>query len=139
MRQISGASDLGIPSLLPEMSGNGLWGNDSVGELTAGIDRIMKHLGMIDRSVKPARQATLSFVTMWVPTAAATGLWYSAVEVGVTVATGQALGKIRDPFGNVLANVTSDKPGTVVYRMTSLSVNAGEALLGVGTPLSDGR
>jgi len=75
------------------MSGNGLWGNDSVGELTAGIDRIMKHLGMIDRSVKAAPQATPSFVTMWVPTAAATGLWYSAVEVGATVATGQALGR----------------------------------------------
>ncbi len=51
---ISGASGLGIPSLLPEMSGNGLWGDDTVGELTAGIDRIMKHLGMIDRPVKPA-------------------------------------------------------------------------------------
>ena len=134
---ISGAADLGIPSLLPEMSGNGLWGDDSVGELSAGIERIMKHLGMIERAVKLAPQAIPAFVTMWVPTAAVTGLWYSAVEVGATVTAGQTLGQIKDPFGTVLATVSSEKPGTVVYRMTSLSVNAGEALLGVGTPLAD--
>ena len=119
------------------MSGNGLWTNDTVGELTAGIDRIMKHLGMIHRAVKPAPQATPAFVTMWVPVASATGLWYSAVEVGASVNAGQLLGHIKDPFGNVLATVTSEKPGTIVYRMTSLSVNEGEALLGVGTPLTD--
>lgn len=132
---ISGAASLGIPSLLPEVSGNGLWGDDTVGEMTAGIERVMKHLGMIDRPVKPAPQATPSFVTMWVPTAPTTGLWYSAVEVGAKVETGQLLGHIRDPFGKLLATITSEKPGTVVYRLTSLSVNEGEALLGVGTPL----
>ncbi|MGN6487112.1 MAG: succinylglutamate desuccinylase/aspartoacylase family protein [Devosia sp.] len=134
---ISGAADLGIPSLLPEMSGNGLWTDDTVGELTAGIDRIMKHLGMIDREVKPAPQPTPDFVTMWVPVAAATGLWYSAVEIGAEVTTGQSIGQIRDPFGKVLSTVTAEKPGKVVYRMTSLSVNAGEALLGIGSPLTD--
>jgi len=132
---ISGASGLGIPSLLPEMSGNGLWSDDTVGELTAGIERVMKHIGMIDRAVKPAPQATPAFVTMWVPTAPHDGLWYSAVEVGATVAAGQVLGEVRDVFGKTLATIRSDKPGTVVYRMTSLSVNQGEALLGVGTPL----
>lgn len=134
---ISGAVDLGIPSLLPEMSGNGLWTDDTVGELTAGIDRIMKHLGMIEREVKPAPQPTPDFVTMWVPVAAATGLWYSAVEIGAEVSSGQTLGQIRDPFGKVLSTITSEKPGKVVYRMTSLSVNEGEALLGIGTPLAD--
>ena len=132
---ISGAADLGVPSLLPEMSGNGLWSDDSVGELTAGIERVMKHLGMLDREVPPAPQASPSFVTMWVPTAASDGLWYSAVEVGDVVAAGDLLGEIKDVFGAVLSTVLSDKSGTVVYRMTSLGVNFGEALLGVGTPM----
>lgn len=133
---ISGANDLGVPSLLPEMSGNGLWSDDTVSELTGGIERIMKHLGMIDRPVKPAPQATPAFVTMWVPTAPTTGLWYSFVEVGAKVAAGDTLGEVRDPFGKLLGTIRSEKPGTVVYRMTSLSVNEGEALLGVGTPLA---
>jgi hypothetical protein len=134
---IAGAVDLGIPSLLPEMSGNGLWTDDTVGELTAGIERIMKHIGMIDRDVKAPPQATPDFVTMWVPVAAATGLWYSAVEIGAEVTAGQTIGHIKDPFGKVLSTITSEKPGQIVYRMTSLSVNEGEALLGVGTRLAD--
>jgi predicted deacylase len=132
---ISGASDLGVPSLLPEMSGNGLWSDDTVGELTAGIERVMKHLGMIDRAVKPAPQPVPSFVTMWVPTAAFDGLWYSAREVGDVVATGDLLGEIKDVFGARLAMVNAERPGTIVYRLTSLIVNREEALLGVGTPI----
>ena len=132
---IAGAADLGVPSLLPEVSGNGLWGEDTVNMMMAGIERVMKHIGMIDRDVAPAPQAVPEFVSFWVPTAAATGLWYSAVEVGEEVASGQTIGEIRDVFGKVLATTHAEKPGTVVYRLTSLSVNEGEALLGVGTPL----
>ena len=131
---ISAASQLGVPSLLPEMSGNGLWGEDSVGVLTAGIARIMRHLGMIDGSAEPAPPPP-DFVTMWVPTAPVDGLWYSAKEIAQPVTSGEVLGEIKDPFGAVLATIRSEKPGIVVYRMTSLSVNQGEALLGVGTPL----
>ncbi len=132
---IAGAAELGVPSLLPEVSGNGLWGEDTVNMMMAGIERVMKHIGMIDREVAPAPQASPEFVSFWVPTAAATGLWYSAVEVGEEVASGQQIGEIRDVFGAVLATIRADKPGRIVYRLTSLSVNEGEALLGIGTPL----
>ena len=132
---ISAAAALGVPSLLPEVSGNGLWGEDTVSLMMAGIERVMKHIGMIDRDVAPAPQALPEFVSFWVPTAAATGLWYSAVEVGDEVTSGQQIGKIRDVFGAVLATIHADKTGRIVYRLTSLSVNEGEALLGIGTPL----
>ncbi|MDB5585355.1 MAG: succinylglutamate desuccinylase [Devosia sp.] len=132
---INGAVQHGIPSLLPEMSGNGLWDNALVGELTDGIARVMLHLGMIDGPVKPAPQVTPDFVTMWVPTAPMDGLWYSAKQIAETVETGEVLGEIRDVFGVVLATIRSEKAGIVVYRMTSLSVNQGEALLGIGSPL----
>lgn len=132
---ISAAAALGVPSLLPEIGGNGLWSEDSVGMMMAGIERVMKHIGMIDREVAPAPQALPEFVSFWVPTAAETGLWYSAVEVGDAVAVGQKIGEIRDVFGEVLAITRAERPGRIVYRLTSLSVNEGEALLGVGTPL----
>ncbi len=133
---INAAYRIGIPSLLPEVSGNGLWGEESVGQMMAGIERVMHHLGMISGEVQPAPQATPEFVTMWVPSAPVSGLWYASKELSEPVAAGEVLGEIRDVFGAVLATIRSEKDGFILYRLTSLSVNQGEALLGVGTPLS---
>jgi predicted deacylase len=133
---INAAYRIGIPSLLPEVSGNGLWGEESVGQMIAGIERVMHHLGMISGEVQPAPQARPEFVTMWVPSAPVSGLWYASKELSEPVAAGEVLGEIRDVFGAVLATIRSEKDGFILYRLTSLSVNQGEALLGVGTPLS---
>ncbi len=135
---IGAAAALGVPSVLAEVSGNGLWSEQTVGMMTQGVERVMKHLGMIERAVAPPPQPVPDFVTMWVPAAEASGLWYCAVEIGDKVAVGEPIGEIRDVFGTVLATTRSEKPGTIVYRLTSLSVNKGEALLGVATPLPAG-
>ena len=134
---ISAAADLGVPSLLPEIGGNGLWGEETVAMMMDGVARVMKHIGMIDKEVAPAPQALPAFVSFWVPPATATGLWYPSVEVGDKVVSGQAIGEIRNVFGRSLATIRAEKPGTIVYCMTSLSVNEGDALLGIGTPLPD--
>jgi predicted deacylase len=133
---VNAAYKVGVPSILPEVSGNGLWGEDTVGEMTAGVERVMHHIGMIAGPVTPAPQETPRFVTMWVPTAPADGLWYPAKEIPDSVGVGDILGEIRDVFGTVLATMRSEKEGFILYRLTSLSVNKGEALLGVGTPLA---
>ena len=134
---INAAGKLGIPSVIAEVSGNGLWDEAGVTTLTDGTLRVMRHLGMIDRAVPPVPQAAPRFVTMWVPPAPVTGLWYPAVAVEETVAVGAVLGEIRDVFGQVLATVRSEQAGAILYRLASLSVNAGEALLGVGSPLGE--
>ncbi len=102
----------------------------------AGIERVMHHLGMISEPVEPAPQSSPAFVTMWVPSAPAAGLWYPSKDLSEPVAAGEVLGEIKDVFGTVLATIRSEKDGFILYRLTSLSVNQGEALLGVGTPLA---
>lgn len=133
---INAAGRLGIASVLAEVGGNGLWDEAGVTQLTDGIFRTMRHLGMISGPVPPTPRAEPRFVTMWVPTAPADGLWYPAKELDESVGVGEVLGEIRNVFGAVLATVRSDKAGSILYRLTSLSVNRGEALLGVGTPLA---
>jgi uncharacterized protein len=134
---INAAYRIGVPSLLPEVSGNGLWGEDSVGQMLAGIERVMHHLGMTTGPVEPAPQASPEFVTMWVPSAPVSGLWYASRDLSGPVVAGDVLGEIRDVFGAVLATIRSEKDGFILYRLTSLAVNQGEALLGVGTPLAE--
>jgi predicted deacylase len=132
---INAAYKVGVPSLLPEVSGNGLWGEETVGQMMAGIERVMHHLGMIEGPVQPAPQIAPECVTMWVPSAPVDGMWYPAKDLTEVVCVGDELGEIRDVFGTVLASIRSEKEGFILYRLTSLAVNKGEALLGVGSPL----
>ena len=133
---INAAGKLGVPSVLAEVSGNGLWDEASVTQMTDGIARVMRHIGMSRTDVAPPPPAEPKFVTMWVPSAPVDGLWYPAKGLSEPVEAGEILGEIRDVFGEVLATVKSEKTGSILYRLTSLSVNKGEALLGVGTPLA---
>jgi predicted deacylase len=129
---VDAAHKLGIPSILPEVSGNGLWGDDTVSQLTDGIHRVMQHIGMLPGE---AAMTDLNVVTMWVPTAPVTGLWYPKKDLAEPVAKGELLGEIKTVFGETLASIHSEKDGFILYRLTSLSVNEKEALLGVGTPV----
>ena len=131
---IGAAGELGIPSVLTEIGCNGLWSEAEVMAQTDGIRRVMGHLKMIDDA--PAAAPVPLFMTMSVPLSPASGLWYSAKEMSDPVAVGDTLGEIRDVFGAVLATITAEKPGTVLYRLTTLAVNSGEALIGIGTPLA---
>jgi len=137
----SRALDVALPTLCPAcrepVGGNGLWDEAGVVAMTAGIDRVLHHLGMIPGPVPAAPQERPRMVTMWVPAAGADGLWYPAAEIGQTVTAGDVLGEIRDVFGVVRETVHSQQDGFILYRLSSLAVNKGEALLGVGTPLRD--
>ena len=132
---INAAHKIGVPGIIAEVSGNGLWGEESVAEMTAGVERVMKHLGMVVGPVPPAAQERPQVVRMWVPPAPVSGLWYPAKELSDPVAAGEILGEIRDIFGKVLATIPSQESGFILYRLTSLSVNKSEALLGVATPV----
>ena len=129
---ISAAGALGIPSVLAEVGGNGLWDEAGVAALGAGIARVMGHLQMGAGPVPPA--APPRFMTMSVPASPASGLWYPAKGLSESVAVGDRLGEIRAVFGTPLATVDAEVAGVVLYRLTTLAVNAGEALMGIGTP-----
>jgi predicted deacylase len=103
--------------------------------LTADIQRVMHHLGMTEGPVEPAPQVTPVVVTMWVPPAPCDGLWYPAKDLSEPVEVGEVLGEIRNVFGAVQATIHAEQTGFILYRLTSLSVNRGEALLGVGSPI----
>jgi uncharacterized protein len=133
---INAAHRIGVPSIIAEVGGNGRWDEAGVGRMTAGVESVMRHLGMITSPTAPAPRETPQLVTMWVPPAPSDGLWYPAKELSEPVATGEVLGEIKDVFGTVRATIRSEKDGFILYRLTSLSVNKGEALLGVGTPLA---
>jgi predicted deacylase len=130
---ISAAAALGVPSIIAEVSGNGLWDDAGVAQLMNGVSGVMSHLGMLKEDVHQA-QRDPNQVVYWSPGAPVAGFWYPAKKVSDAVALNELIGEIRNVFGDVLATIRSEKAGLVLYRLTSLSVNKGDSLFGIGAP-----
>lgn len=134
-RTTSAAAALGVPSIIAEVSCNGLWNESGVNMLLAGVNRVMKMMSMRDDAPE-APVSDLVPVTMTVLSSPAGGPWYTHHVLGDKVAKGQSVGEVRDFFGRVVSTITAPESGFVLYQMTSLSVNEGEALIGIAVDAS---
>jgi predicted deacylase len=127
----SAASRKGIPSILAEAGGQGIWTPDDVGLLTKGLDRVMRHLRMTAGTAPEAAPFTLLEQFLWLRSEH-DGFWYPAVPVGAAVKKGQNLGEVKDVEGRVLQTASSPADGHVLFIVSSLAMNRTDPLLAVG-------
>lgn len=127
----SAAAQAGIPSILTEAGGQGIWPPEAVAAHRNGLDRLMRHLGMLDGPKPKAVPTKVLQNFPWLH-ADHDGYYYLDVQVGDTVKKGQKLGKITDYEGNVLQTVESPADGMVLFLVSSLAINKGDPLLAVG-------
>jgi uncharacterized protein len=124
------ATELGIPGVLLESGGNGLWTEESVGLLENGVKGIMGKLGML-----PARNASVTpaprVCRMEVTKAPVSGFWHPAVSPAATVERGATLGVIHDLVGPGKRVIVAEQSGPVLYHVTSLAITEGEPLVGI--------
>ena len=121
----------GKPAITVESGGMGLTDEPSVHAQEAGALSVMAELGMIEapsvRVLKP-----LFIDRSQVVTAPLTGVWHPVVEKMQSVATGTLLGRITDPFGNLLHELRAPFAGEVLYVVATPPVSEGEPLAFVG-------
>jgi uncharacterized protein len=123
------AVNQGIPGVLLESGGCGLWTEESVTLIETGVKRIMGKLGMLpDRAAETPRPP---IYTMKVATAAVAGYWHCAVSPGARVERGQPLGVIYDLAGPGEHRIAAEVSGPVIYHVTSLAISVGEPLVGI--------
>ncbi|MGI8747399.1 MAG: succinylglutamate desuccinylase/aspartoacylase family protein [Deinococcus sp.] len=128
---IAAARGHGVPAIIAEAGGQGQWPETAVTPLVEGVRRVLGHLGMLGGPPEPLPvqfHAALAWMS-----APETGLWYPAVTVGEEVRAGQRVGVIRDVFGATLAEMQAPAGGTVLFAVTSLAMNAGDPLCGIGS------
>lgn len=125
------ASRAGIPSILTESGGQGIWTSEHVADHRNGLNRLMRHLGMISGGAPEPAPFTLLERFLWVRSDHA-GFWYPAVSVNENVKAGQNLGSVKDCEGHVLQTAVSPADGVVLFTVTSLAINATDPLLAVG-------
>ena len=125
------ASVAGIPSILTEAGGQGIWTAGDVRCHTNGLNRLMRHLKMIPGNAPETVPTTLLERFLWLRSEHE-GFWYPATAVNDRVKAGQNLGVIRDCEGNVLQTAVSSADGVVLFLVSSLAINHNDPLLAVG-------
>lgn len=127
------AHDLGIPAVLAEAGGQGLWPESAVALLEDGARRVLAHLGMLKGDLPAGEPSRVVETFAWSRSEHA-GCWFPAVAVGEDVRAGRVLGAVTDMLGRPLQEARSTVDGTVLFAVTSLAINAGDPLVGVGVP-----
>ena len=128
---IAAASRAGIPSILTESGGQGIWTAEQVADHTNGLQRLLRHLNMLPGSTPEPTPFTLLEQFLW-QRSEREGFWYPQVSVGEAVRTGQELGCIKDWEGNVLQTALSPGEGTVLFIVSSLAIHENDPLFAVG-------
>jgi predicted deacylase len=125
------ASRAGIPSILAESGGQGIWTPEDVARHTNGLHRLMGHLGMVPGGAPEPAPFRLLERFLWLRSEHR-AFWYPAVAVNEAVKAGQNLGSVKDCEGKVLQMAVSPADGVVLFIVTSLAINEMDPLLAVG-------
>jgi uncharacterized protein len=124
------AANAGVPAILAEAGGQGVWDEESVGILVQGVRRVMATLDMIESAERPGEAPVILPGWSWLR-AEANGLFYPSVHIGDRVKAGQDLGRVADFFGVTLQSIQAPQDGIVLFLVTSLAMNAGDPLLAI--------
>jgi predicted deacylase len=127
----SSASKAGIPSILTEAGGQGIWTKADVRAHTEGLDRLLRHLKMLDEPPPAPVACTVLSRFLWLRSDH-DGFWYPAVAVNDQVRAGQELGVVKDWEGKVLQRAAAEADGRVLFIVSSLAINKTDPLLAVG-------
>ena len=121
----------GVPAILTESGGQGIWTAEDVARHTDGLNRLLRYLKMIPGPAPEPLPYTLLDRFIWLRSEH-DGFWYPAVLVGDTVKKGQDLGCVKDCEGKILQQAVSPADGRVLFIVTSLAINNTDPLLAVG-------
>lgn len=97
-----------------------------------GVLRVMKSLGMLDKSPKAREMPREITSTTWAR-AKHSGIFRRAVELGQEVAQGELLGLITDAFGETRGKVVARVAGVVLGFTTCPLIHQGEAVIHLGS------
>ncbi|NNE69115.1 MAG: succinylglutamate desuccinylase [Rhodothermales bacterium] len=120
----------GIPALLTEAGGQGVWNEDEVDILQSGVRRVMTEFEMYEPVDDPGETAVELGGWEWLRSAHE-GLFYPSVSVGDHVTEGQFVGRVADIFGETLQEAHAPVSGEVLFLVTSLAINDDDPLMAI--------
>jgi len=125
------AAAIDLPCILTEAGGVGQLDPAQQAVHSRGLQNVLRALEILPGVPESVEPVTLLH-TFHVVTSQHAACWYPAVRSGDTVSQGQPLGELRDYFGDTVAHIAAPLAGLVLYRVTSLAVDPGDPLVGIG-------
>lgn len=121
----------GIPSILIEKGGRGLWNNQEIYDYKNDIFTILKHFNVLDGQIKQINEPIDITEAVYLESTC-DGCWYPKVEAGQKIKEGELLGEVKDFFGNIIAKYYAKMNGVILYMTVSLSIEKDEPLIAYG-------
>jgi uncharacterized protein len=128
---VQGAAEAGIPGIVAEAGGRGLFTEEDTQLLMEGIQRVLRHLGMLGGQHPSLEGVTVVNAFTWL-TSPAEGMWYPAVGVGDQVNEGQMIGRVRDLFGEPIADIESPHDGVVLFVTSNPAMRENGLVMAIG-------
>ena len=124
------AARAGVPGLLVEAGGQGVWNEEEVWILESGVRRVLAKFEMYEGIDDPGEEPQLLGGWEWLRSEH-DGLFYPTIQVGELVRKGQQLGRVADIFGETLQTAISPVDGEILFLVTSLAMNEGDPLMAI--------
>ena len=123
----SAAVAMGIPSIDVEAGGSGIIDPLALEKLADGLNRILAHLGMIDRQYPAPNNQRIIYDRESIKSPM-DGSWVPLKSAGESVVSGELLGYVTDWFGKTVFEARSPKNGLLMLRLSAPPVRQGETL-----------
>ena len=121
----------GVPSLLIERGGSGLWSHEEVEAYKKDVTNVLRHLHVLEGEPFVPKEPKEITNAIYLD-ADFSGCWYPCVQVGQTLKKGDKLGEITDYFGNVQKAYDTPCDAVVLYITVTLGIEQGHPLLALG-------
>jgi uncharacterized protein len=128
------AAEAGIPAIIAEAGGCGLVEEEAVRLHVAGLNGVLRLLGMADDAAGAIGRPDPEFLdrSVWLHSGTA-GWWEPSVRPGDRVAAGQPLGAITSLDGaEIMETITAPAAGVIMFLTSSPAVASDGLLLGLG-------
>ena len=126
------AGSLGIPAILLERGGNSTWCKSLVEDDKHDVKNILRFLGIIEGNAHMHGDPPIDVSPVIYEDAPVAGCWYPAFQPGETFKEGEALGRIKDYFGNVLYTYYAKNDGIILYETISLCIQKDSPMVAYG-------
>lgn len=126
----SWATQKGIPALLLERGGCGIWQESDVCAYMQNIYELLDYLGILSANFAPRKQKEITH-TVYID-APQNGFWYPNVTEGKPFKKGQHIGTLKDFYGNILAEYHAQFDGITLYYALALGVKKDDSLIAYG-------